>query len=123
MRDSPHSSLQKDLILGDAFRQLKARGIGSAWGSAAQPFTELNAECLRLTSDTAFRGELASYFRAHTMVRRAVQMLFTSVAMAARAQWKDAPEAIRPVAARGWFLGRWIPTFLIIDGPIGRFMA
>jgi len=28
---------------------------------------------------------------------------------------------MRGVVARGWFLGRWLPTFLVIDGPIGRF--
>lgn len=50
-------------------------------------------------------------------------MLFTSIAMAARARWDDAPEVFKPVVARGWFLGRWIPTFLIIDGPFGRFMT
>ena len=43
--------------------------------------------------------------------------------MSARAQWHDVPDGIRPITARGWFLGRWIPTFLIIDGPIGRFIC
>lgn len=49
-------------------------------------------------------------------------MFFTFIAMAARAKWQDVPEHFRGVAARGWFLGRWIPTFLIIDGPVGRFV-
>lgn len=123
MYDSFHSSLQKDVILRNALNQLKARALASAWGAATQPYTELYAECLRLKADPSFRSELASYLRAHTTVPRAIEMLFTSVAMSARAQWQDAPEPFRPVAARGWFLGRWIPTFLIIDGPIGRFMT
>lgn len=50
-------------------------------------------------------------------------MLFTCISMAARAEWKSVSDDIKPIVARGWFLGRWIPTFLIIDGPIGRFMA
>jgi hypothetical protein len=49
-------------------------------------------------------------------------MLFTIMAMAARARWQDAPEPSRGIAARGWFLSRWFPTFLIIDGPLGRFL-
>lgn len=122
MAATSHSSLEKDLILRDALSVLKMRGIASAWCSAAQPFTSLYAECAQLMSDPGFRRDLASFLRVHTTFPRAVQMLFTSVAMAARAQWQDAPEAYRPVAARGWFLGRWIPTFLIIDGPFGRFM-
>ena len=59
----------------------------------------------------------------HAAVRRAFEMLFTIIAMAARARWHDTPEPFRGIAARGWFLGRWIPTFLIIDGPVGRFIV
>jgi len=50
-------------------------------------------------------------------------MLFTCISMAARARWQDVPDEMKAITARGWFLGRWIPTFLIIDGPIGRFMT
>jgi hypothetical protein len=49
-------------------------------------------------------------------------MLFTFIAMSARGDWAAVPDEIRPITARGWFLGRWVPTFLIIDGPIGRFL-
>jgi len=49
-------------------------------------------------------------------------MFFTYIAMSARANWENVPPAIRPITARGWFLGRWLPTFLVIDGPIGRFL-
>ena len=70
--------------------------------------------------DAGFRTSLAAYLRAHTTLPRAIKMLFTSISMAARAKWHEAPEHIKGVVARGWFLGRWIPTFLIIDGPIGR---
>jgi hypothetical protein len=50
-------------------------------------------------------------------------LLFTSIAMSARADWQSAPISMRGVAARGWFLGRWIPTFLVLDGPILRFLT
>jgi hypothetical protein len=70
-----------------------------------------------------FAKALDSYLRAHTGLRRSVTMLFTFIAMAANARWQDVPEESRGVAARGWFLGRWVPTFLIIDGPIGRFVC
>jgi hypothetical protein len=49
-------------------------------------------------------------------------MLFTSISMSARADWRAVPAEFRGVAARGWFLGRWIPTFLVLDGPILRFL-
>lgn len=118
-----YSTAEKDLMLQDAFAKLKARGISSSWSAAARPYTALRAECRGLMGDAPFRRALADYLRVHTTLPRSVEMLFTCIAMAARAQWHDAPDEIKPVVARGWFLGRWLPTFLIIDGPIGRFMT
>ncbi|MGH8338406.1 MAG: hypothetical protein ACRETL_16630 [Gammaproteobacteria bacterium] len=61
------------------------------------------------------------YLRSRTVLKRSIESFYTAISMAARAQWKDAPAEHRGIVARGWFLGRWLPTFLVIDGPIGRF--
>lgn len=74
-------------------------------------------------TDPGFAKRLEVYLRTHTGLRRAVNMLFTFIAMSARARGQETPVASRAVAARGWFLGRWVPTFLIVDGPIGRFVC
>lgn len=118
-----HSPEEKDRILTEAFGRLKARGIGSAWASNSKPYSALFEESARLVASASFRDQLGTYLRIHTVLRRSVLMLFTSVSMAASAQWQQTPADIRAVAARGWFLGRWIPTFLIVDGPIGRFFC
>jgi len=73
--------------------------------------------------DRSFRNELGDFLRTRTILRRAIEMFFTQISMSARADWSAAPPAIRGIVARGWFLGRWLPTFLIIDGPIGRFVC
>lgn len=114
---------EKDKILRDAFKKLKVRGIGSAWSESQQPFTDLQLECAELMNDPGFREGLVSYLRVHTTLPRSVEMLFTCISMAARARWQDVPDEMKTITARGWFLGRWIPTFLIIDGPFGRFMS
>lgn len=59
----------------------------------------------------------------NSTVASAAEMVFTSMAMSARGDWRSAPASLRGVAARGWFLGRWIPTFLVLDGPILRFLT
>ncbi len=40
--------------------------------------------------------------------------------MASGIKWQDTAPALQPLSRRGWYLGRWVPTFLIIDGPLGR---
>jgi hypothetical protein len=118
--NAKHSFLEKDILLRKALGQLGAKGIGASWRGSVQPFTQLHGDCSRLAGDDWFHKSLVAYLRTHTTLPRAVQMLFTSMAMAASAKWQEVPEPGRGVAARGWFLGRWISTFPIIDGPIGR---
>lgn len=111
----------KDAILRDALTKLRGRLSDPAWRDADRPYQALRAECLVLGSDEVFREELRTYVRERTILKRAIESFFTHISMAARARWQDAPPDVRGVVARGWFLGRWLPTFLVIDGPIGRF--
>ncbi len=121
--DKVYSATEKDEILRDAFNNLTSKGISSKWANSHHPFTELREESLSLMKDSAFCKDLEDYLKNQKIVAHAVQMFFTQIAMSARANWHDVPDEIRPITARGWFLGRWIPTFLIIDGPIGRFVC
>lgn len=114
---------EKDTLLRGAFVRLQARGVQSAWSQHPTPYSALHSECSGLMLEDAFRAELEAYLQSHSIVPRALEMLHTSISMAARARWDEVPEHVRPVAARGWFLGRWLPTFLVIDGPIGRFLC
>lgn len=123
MTEKRYTVDEKDAILRDAFRRLEARGFASVWAKHSTPFTALHAECIALMADPAFAAELQTYLRTHSILSRALEMFYTHISMAARARWHQVPEHVKPVAARGWFLGRWIPTFLIIDGPVGRFVC
>jgi len=108
-------------MLRDALHRLEGRIPQSAWLAAETPWEALRAECVILASDDAFRAELKQYLASRTIVRRAIATFFAQIAMAARARPDEVPMEYRAVASRGWFIGRWLPTFLIIDGPIGRF--
>jgi hypothetical protein len=123
MKEQHNEKYDKDAILIAAFKMLEARGIVSTWGKHPSPYTALQAECLALSTEESFIIDLRAYLRTHSIVTRALEMFFTCIAMAARAQWDNVPEHIRPITARGWFIGRWLPTFLIIDGPIGKFIC
>lgn len=100
--------------------RLKERIPESPWLATDAPWEALRAECLILASDGAFRAEFKQYLASRTIVRRSIATFFSQIAMAARARPDDVPVEHRPVASRGWFIGRWLPTFLIVDGPIGR---
>jgi hypothetical protein len=116
----PHD---KDAIIRSALGRLTRLVPSSAWRDASEPYTALRAECLVLASDSGFVRDLKRYLTDRSILRRSIVSFFTHISMAARAKWDDAPPDIRPIVARGWFLGRWLPTFLVIDGPVGRFLS
>ena len=113
----------RDAILATALGTLATRKLVPVWSTTKAPRTELVEECRRLRASAGFEGDLANYLRSRTILRRALQMFFTHISMAARAKWDEGPPEFRGIMARGWFLGRWLPTFLIIDGPVGRFLT
>ena len=118
-----HSADEKDQMLQRAFRSLSARGLDSPLIRASRPYTELLHECQALAGDEVFCADLERYLRIHSTLPRAVEMFFTYIALSARVDWKSTPEPMRGIAARAWFLGLWLPTFLILDGPVGRFLC
>ena len=118
-----YSATEKDKTLSEAFASLSSLGISSAWANSLQPYSDIEDECSKITLDTFFVKGLKEYFQNNPLLSKAVEMFFTYIAISARAKWDAVPNSMRPITARGWFLGRWIPTFLIIDGPIGRFFS
>ncbi len=120
---SVYTAADKDEMLRDAFALLKPRGISSAWADADKPYTHLSEECHSLMREIAFRRELGDYLRLRSIIPRTLKMFLTYLSMSANADWTKVSDVLKPLAARGWCLGRWLPTFLIIDGPIGRFLC
>lgn len=112
----------RDEHLRRAFAALSSRIEPSTWTSSNQPYTDMVATFNNLYSQNDVRTDVSAYLESNPSVGTAIEMLFTSVAMSARADWRAAPASMRGVAARGWFLGRWIPTFLVLDGPILDFL-
>jgi hypothetical protein len=118
----PADHADHDAQLRDAFQALGSRVPASVWSSSSKPQSELVAGFRALDAQPFVRHDVEEYLTENPAVANAVEMLFTSLAMSARADWRSVPAEFRGVAARGWFLGRWIPTFLVLDGPILRFL-
>jgi hypothetical protein len=113
----------RDAHLRRAFSTLATRVSPSLWVSSTQPYTDLVNSFRALHEQDPVRTDVAAYLATNPSVGSAVEMLFTSIAMSARADWQAVPASMRGVAARGWFLGRWVPTFLVLDGPILRYIT
>ena len=110
-----------DVQLRDAFQALGSRVPASVWSCSSNPQTEVVAGFSALEAQPSVRHDVAAYLAATPSVANAVQMLFTSLAMSARADWRSVPNEFRGVAARGWFLGDGFPRFLSWTAPFFAF--
>ena len=101
---------------------LKARGLATSWTNQASPRAALILECEALGTDLEFLASLSAYLAKNPVIVQSLETALAQLAFSAGVHWRQAPEALRPLARRGWHLGRWLPTFLIIDGPLGRLL-
>jgi hypothetical protein len=101
---------------------LAGRGIAREWAARQQPLTDLCAECRAIVSDQEWRQTIRAYLRSRPIIQDSVETVLAQLAMAAGTSWQTVAEILRPLARRGWHIGRWLPTFLLVDGPLARFL-
>jgi hypothetical protein len=118
--DKPFSSPEHvDALL---FGLLAARGIAKGWASQPSPRQALAEECRQLMSDVAFRRELSLYLTANPVIGQSIETVLAQLAFSAGVEAAPSNPLLRELAHRGQHLSRWLPTFLLIDGPLGRLL-
>jgi hypothetical protein len=118
-KNSTHS---KDQQLSSAFLRLKSLVSQSEWTKSRTPYEDLDRSFEAVAAEPDGREDLANSLNAIPFLTGAMGTFFSAIAMAANAQWWQLPLPHRGPAARGWFIGRWLPTALVVDGPIIRFL-
>jgi hypothetical protein len=109
-----------DELLKKLLPLLAPRGIARRWGLLPQPHTALVLECRRLAAAPGLATEFREYLAANPIVRQSMDTMLAQLAMVANVRWQTVPDIVHPLARQGWHISRWLPTFLIVDGPLGR---
>ncbi len=113
----PHHTTQQML-----FPLLASRGIAKAWADTPDARSDVSTECRQLASDPVFMASLKSYLDSNPIIRASCASMMAQLALAAGVKWQDTAAVLQPLSRRGWHLGRWLPTFLLINGPLGRLL-
>lgn len=111
----------KNEQLSSAFSRLNGLVSQSEWMKSSTPYEDLDRSFEAAGNDPDVREDISNAIATMPSLIGAVSTFFSAIAMAASAQWWRLPLPHRGVAARGWFIGRWLPTALVVDGPIIRF--
>jgi hypothetical protein len=120
---NPPPKFHKDQLLRQMLQVLATRGIARAWAEMPRPYSAISAECKQIASDQNAAQQLGEYLKANPIVQETVETLLAHLAMTANVRWQDTPAIVQPLSRRGWHISRWLPTFLIIDGPLGRVLT
>lgn len=114
------SQSEKNSLLKQMLQHLAARGVVNKWALSQQPQSDIETECQELMGNQDFVNDITAYLDANPIIQQTVETLLAHMAMAAGTRWQNVAPVLQPLARRGWYLGRWLPTFLIVDGPLGR---
>ena len=112
----------KDKLLSEMLQILAARGMVRKWAKSKTPYSDLVSDCRTLMASNKMRDDVRKYLTENSIIQQTVKTLLSHLAMSANTRWQDTPPEVRAIAWRGWHINRWLPTFLIIDGPLGRIL-
>lgn len=113
---------ERNTLLAQMLQVLRGRGLTRKWAESQTPYSDLLQECELITSSDLLLREFGGYLRANPVIQFSVDSLLAHLSSAAFARWQDVPMPAQLFARRGWHLGRWLPTFLVIDAPLARFL-
>ena len=104
------------------FGLLAKRGIAEAWATTPSPRKALAKECRELIADAAFCEELSRYLIANPVIVKSIETVLAQLAFSAGVEPNPSNPILQQLADRGRHLSRWLPTFLVVDGPLGRLL-
>lgn len=116
------NSRDKDDLVRAAFLLLNSRNVAAEWARLHKPYSALRHDCIQLMTDAVFVSELKGYMQKREYIHHSVEMMLTHMSMAENSRWDQTPTWMQPISKRGRYINRWIASFLIIDGPVGRFL-
>jgi len=116
------SKSDKDAFLREFLPLLSARGITRKWAASNTPYSDLERECDAVGGDAMLLPQFSQYLASNKLIQLTVDTFLAHFSVAAFARADAIPWPARLLAHRGVWIGRWLPTFLVIDGPLGRFL-
>ena len=115
-------SANQDELLHALLPLLAKKGMARIWAQSCTPFSDLERDCVTIAADVTLHDQFAGYLKQNPLVSRTVRSFLEHYSSAAFARAENIPGPARFTAQRGVYLGLWIPTFLVIDGPFARFI-
>lgn len=114
--------IDRDATIIHLLPHLANCGFASAWVDDTAPVSKLVSECSELVKNVEWNRTLGAYLRSRPIIRLSVETLLAQMAFSDGSRWQDTAPVLHPLSRRGWHISRWLPTFLLVEGPLARFV-
>jgi hypothetical protein len=120
---SVHQSLLRAML-----PVLAKRRIAEHWATSSTPEDDLACECRAIANDSESLGLFTSYLRDRQIIQRSIYSFLAhiGVAMLPRKEIVFPSEIAKKMSPdfsfEGYCLSWWLPTFLVLDGPLGQIL-
>ena len=115
-------AVNRDELLRSLLQVLAARGIARRWAASETPQSDLQRECASIAAARELAEPLTRYLEANPVIGRSVDTFLAHLSVGANLRPEHVPLPQRILVPVGTRIARWLPTFLVVDGPLGRFL-
>lgn len=112
----------RDELLRTLLQILAARGIARRWAESETPRSDLERECTAIVATREIVEQLARYLGANPVISLSVETFLAHLSVGANLRAEHVPVPQRMLVPLGTRIARWLPTLLVVDGPLGRLL-
>ena len=120
---SPEIIDEHNLLLQELLKFLAQRKLVRQWAQSSTPFADLQQDCYRLAQNESHISVIAAYLEQSPIIQLTVTTYLQHMLVASNSRATDVPMPGQLIARQGVWIGRWMPNFLIVNGPLSRFLT
>ena len=113
----------RNMLLRELLKFLEQRKLVRQWAKSPTPFEDLQKDCYRLTQNESHISEIEAYLKQNPIIQLTVNTYLQHMLVASNARATDVSMPGQLIARQGVWIGRWMPNFLIVNGPLSRFLT
>ncbi len=113
---------EKNNLLSLLLPSLAHHRIAERWSESKTPYSDLERECVDIGTDSEFALKFRHYFDLNPIIYLSVHSLLAHITVAANFKVEHVSGVQQILVPTGIRIARWLPTFLLISGPLGTFL-
>ena len=113
----------RDGLLSQLLPLLAERGVARRWAESETPYSDLADDCRAISQHEPHAAAISQFLHSNPIVRLSVQTYLQHTIVASYARADQIPMPGRLLAHQGVWIGRWLPNFLVVNGPLSRLLT